>query len=62
VWIPLTVLYGAGGWLAIHDHVAVGVACSLTTALIHALALAYAIWRPSRGIQDRLAGTQLVPR
>jgi hypothetical protein len=62
VWIPLLVLYGTGGWLATHGHVAVGVACSLATALIHALALAYAIWRPSRSLQDRLAGTQLVPR
>jgi hypothetical protein len=34
----------------------------LVSASLHAVALAYAILRPSRGIQDRLAGTHLVTR
>jgi hypothetical protein len=62
VWAPLALLYALGAWLALHDHTEVGLAISLATALIHALGLAYAIAHPSRGLQDRLAGTWLVPR
>jgi len=62
LWVPLAVPYGAGAWLAMHDHARAGFAILLVAALLHASALAYAIARPSRGFQDRIAGTFLVPR
>ncbi len=62
VWIPLTTLYGIGARLASGDHFVPGAAIVLVTALVHAACVGYAVWHPSRGMQDRLAGTQLVPR
>ena len=62
VWLPLAVPYGIGAWLGMKDHTEAGLAVSFATALIHAVAVAYAIARPSRGGQDRIAGTRLVPR
>ncbi len=62
LWVPLGVLYGTGAWLAHEVALSAGVALTVVAALIHACAIAYAIWRPARGLQDRLAGTQLVPR
>jgi hypothetical protein len=61
VWIPLAVLYGAAALLP-RSHPALSLTILFVTAAIHALAVAYAISRPTRGIQDRLAGTHLVPR
>jgi uncharacterized RDD family membrane protein YckC len=62
VWLPLAVPYGLGCWLALNDHAEAGLAFFFGGTLFHALALAYAIARPSRGLQDRLARTWLVPR
>ncbi|HEV8113494.1 MAG TPA: protein kinase [Planctomycetota bacterium] len=62
VWIPLTLLYGTGAWLGNHGHFAIGSSLVLAAAAVHAGLVAYAVANPSRGIQDRLAGTRLVPR
>lgn len=62
LWVPLTALYGAGTWLAFEVTLAAGAALTACTVLLQAYAIAYAIARPERGLQDRLAGTRLVPR
>jgi hypothetical protein len=62
VWLPLVVPYGLGAWLAMRGSVGLGLAIFVAGALIHALAVGYAILRPSRGLQDRVAGTWLVSR
>jgi hypothetical protein len=61
VWVPLAALYGAAAALA-RSHPAVSLTILFLSAAIHALAVGYAISRPTRGIQDRLAGTHLVSR
>jgi hypothetical protein len=57
----LAALYGAAAALA-RSHPAVSLTILFLSAAIHALAVGYAISRPTRGIQDRLAGTHLVSR
>jgi hypothetical protein len=61
VWVPLAVPYWAAASLA-RNHSAVSLTIFFVTASVHALAVGYAISRPTRGIQDRLAGTHLVSR
>ncbi len=61
VWVPLALPYWAAASLA-KSHSAVSLTILFATASVHALAVGYAISRPTRGIQDRLAGTHLVPR
>jgi uncharacterized RDD family membrane protein YckC len=62
VWVPAVAVYWLAARLALGSHVTAGIALTIVAAVLHALALAYAIGRPSRGMQDRLAGTYLVPR
>jgi hypothetical protein len=60
--VPLLVLYGLPFVLVFYDHTMLGYVALVFGVLAHAAWIAHAITRPSRSLQDRLAGTQLVPR
>jgi hypothetical protein len=52
-------------WSPAHAHgwvLAVARAASWVTLLLILVHLVFALWSPSRSLQDRLAGTYLVPR
>ncbi len=61
-WLPLLVPYGIAAWLAVEDHAMAGMTLTVLGLSLHVFGIAYAIWRPSRSMQDRWAGTYLVPR
>ena len=62
-WVPLCFLYGLAAAIGINTKMlALPVTIVIATAVVHAAAIAYSLWRPSRGLHDRLARTWLVPR
>ncbi len=62
VWVPLVALYATLPFLYQKAGVMAALSAAAVVALLHAGAIAYALWRPERGLQDRLLGTRLVPR
>jgi uncharacterized RDD family membrane protein YckC len=60
--VPLVVLYALPCVLIFAGHAMIAYVALAIGVGAHAAWIAHAILRPSRSLQDRLAGTQLVPR
>ncbi len=61
-WVPFAIAYGVGAYLTNEGNPVTGWTVTGFTALVHAIAIAFALWRPTAGLQDRVAGTTLVAR
>lgn len=61
-WVPLSAAYLAACYLMYLGSGGAAIAVFAITGLVHAAAIAHALWSPTRSIVDRIAGTTLVPR
>jgi hypothetical protein len=61
-WVPFAIAYGVGAYLTSEVNPVTGWTVTGFTALVHAIAIAFSLWRPTAGLQDRVAGTTLVVR
>lgn len=61
-WLPFALAYGVGTYLTSQGNSAAGWTVTCVTAIVHAYTFAFALWRPTAGLHDRLAGTTLVAR
>ncbi len=61
-WVPFAIAYGVGAYFTNEGNPVTGWTVTGFTALVHAIAIAFSLWRPTAGLQDRIAGTTLIVR